>query len=106
MKNRKLKSLSLAVLTLVMSVFCFGIYGAGAEAVTEQHLFDECDVIDDSREAELNDILGKTAKDIPAKTISIRTTGLLILDSSGRIIKDHIVEKRTEPHFQTDASAL
>lgn len=50
--------------------------------------------------------LGKTAKDIPAKTISIRTTGLLILDSSGRIIKDHIVEKRTEPHFQTDASAL
>ena len=46
MKNRKLKSLSLAVLTLVMSVFCFGIYGAGAEAVTEQHLFDECDVID------------------------------------------------------------
>ena len=63
MKNRKLKSLRLAVLTLVMSVFCFGIYGAGAEAVTEQHLFDECDVIDDSREAELNDILGKTAKE-------------------------------------------
>lgn len=63
MKNRKLKSLSLAVLTLIMAVFCFGIYGAGAEAVTEQHLFDECDVIDDSREAELNDILGKTAKE-------------------------------------------
>lgn len=50
--------------------------------------------------------LGKTETDIPAKTISIRTTGLLILDSSGRIIKDHIVEKRTEPLFQTDTSAL
>lgn len=63
MRSRKLKSLSLAVLTLIMAVFCLGLYGAGAETATEQHLFDECDVLDDSQETKLNEMLDKTAKE-------------------------------------------
>lgn len=63
MRSRKLKSLSLAVLTLIMAVFCLGLYGAGAETATEQHLFDECDILDDSQETKLNEMLDKTAKE-------------------------------------------